>query len=293
MEGQTVICGNCQAPNPARNLFCQSCGKPLAQQPAPVPPPIPPAQQAAFPPQPVYPQQAYPPQPPTPAAYPPQQPGYGMAQPGYYAPAPVPSVHLGTRFDSYVTVIEGAAEKAADVEAAFVEEFKKWEVPQTNVQHADLPVAGQRRGFQMVQSYHGVHAVGINAAGPNLHVTWGYFKKLDINWPMIGLLAAAAFAVALISSLFSLIQFAGAGFFFSNWLTGTLGYFPLAILGGAIYGLVFKGSLFAMFVKLPDALAAQEAAGLSSIVHQSLTAAVEKTVKGAKLPPKGNFKALF
>jgi hypothetical protein len=29
MDQQTIICSNCKTPNPARNLYCQSCGKPL------------------------------------------------------------------------------------------------------------------------------------------------------------------------------------------------------------------------------------------------------------------------
>jgi hypothetical protein len=294
MESQTVICSSCQAPNPARNLFCQSCGKPMAQQAAQVPPIMAPMQQApAYPPQQAYPQQAYPPQPPAPAGYPAQTPGYPPQQPGYYAPAPVPAVNLGTRLDAWVSVVEGAAEKAADVEAAFVEEFKKWQVPQANAQHADFPVAGQRRGFQMVQSFHGMHAVGVNAVGPNLQVSWGYYKRLLINWPMIGILAGVAFGFSLVSALFSMIQFAAAGFFFSSWLTGTISYLPLAILVGAIYGLAFKGSLFAMFIQQPDSLTAQEAAALSSIIHQSLVVAVEKTVRGAKLNPKSNFRSTF
>ena len=29
MNSQTIICSNCKTPNPARNLYCQSCGRPL------------------------------------------------------------------------------------------------------------------------------------------------------------------------------------------------------------------------------------------------------------------------
>jgi hypothetical protein len=29
MDAQTIICQNCQTPNPARNLYCLACGKPL------------------------------------------------------------------------------------------------------------------------------------------------------------------------------------------------------------------------------------------------------------------------
>lgn len=291
MEGQTVICSNCQVPNPAKNLFCQSCGKPLAQQAAPVPPPPPMMHQ---PPQQAFPPQQYPPQPPAPApGYPPQPAGYPPQAPGYYTPAPAPTVNLGTRLDGWVSVVEGAADKAADIEAAFVEEFKKWEVPQTNIQRAEFPVAGQRRAFQMVNSFHGVHAVSINAAGPNLQINWSYYKRLLPNWPMIGIVVGVAFAISLVSALFSMISYGSAGFFFGSWLSGGISYLPLAILACAIYGLVFKGSLFAMFVQQPDALSAQEAASVSSVVHQALVAAVEKQVKGAKLAPKSNFRAML
>ena len=29
MDAQTIICPNCQTPNPAKNLYCLACGKPL------------------------------------------------------------------------------------------------------------------------------------------------------------------------------------------------------------------------------------------------------------------------
>ncbi len=38
MNQPVIICSNCRTPNPARNLYCQSCGRPLI--PA-VPPPVP------------------------------------------------------------------------------------------------------------------------------------------------------------------------------------------------------------------------------------------------------------
>jgi hypothetical protein len=69
MDVQPIICPNCQTPNPAKNLYCQACGKPLvttpqqpttptvvsAPEPEPVPqqpaleaPPPPPANQPPF-----------------------------------------------------------------------------------------------------------------------------------------------------------------------------------------------------------------------------------------------------
>jgi len=296
MEGQTVICGNCQAPNPAKNLFCQACGKPLAQQVVAAPPPPPTGQPMPYPQQPVYPaQQAYPPQTQPAPGYPAQPAGYPPQQAGYYppAPAPAPSVNLGTRLDGWVSVIEGAGEKAADVEAAFVEELKKWNAPQVNVQRAEFPVAGQMRGYQMVNSFHGLHAVNFQASGPNLQVSWGYYKRLQPNWPMIGVVAGVALAFSLVGTLFMMIAGYGGGWFFGCWLSGVVCNLALAILACALYGLIFKGSLFAMFVQQPDALAAQDAAAMSSMVHQSIVAAVEKSAKGAKLAPKSNFRAML
>ncbi|HZU87351.1 MAG TPA: hypothetical protein VFF78_07695, partial [Anaerolineaceae bacterium] len=120
-----------------------------------------------------------------------------------------------------------------------------------------------------------------------------YYKRLTLNWPMIGIVIGVAYVFALVATLFSMISYGSAGFFFGSFLSGGLSYLPLAVLAGAVYGLVFKGSLFAMFIQQPDALTSQEAAVLSSMVHQSLVAAVEKTVKGAKLTPKSNFRAML
>src|SRR5512133_2297445 len=96
MEQSSIICPHCQTPNPARNLYCQSCGKPLIQA-AQVPSAQPPVEgmdtnQTVLPkpldPQPPFPPPAYPPagQPmPSPEQtmasrnYPPQ----GAPQPGY------------------------------------------------------------------------------------------------------------------------------------------------------------------------------------------------------------------
>lgn len=102
MEQPTIFCPNCQAPNPAKNLFCQNCGKPLI--PTAPPPPVPPVdagltQRPASEPVPVMPvsfgePQAAPPLPgPTPL-YPPSQemPPYppATASPQGYAPQDVP-----------------------------------------------------------------------------------------------------------------------------------------------------------------------------------------------------------
>lgn len=79
-------CPSCQTANPDNAAFCQACGAPLGELPAP--PPLPEAM-----PTPPLPPQAYPPPqqptypPPTPQGYPPQQPYYPQ-QPGYPPPPP-------------------------------------------------------------------------------------------------------------------------------------------------------------------------------------------------------------
>ena len=126
MEDQTIICPNCQTVNPAKNMFCQTCGKPLspaAPRPTPPPPPI------AMPAQPV-PPQGYAPQGNgapmgyAPQGMPQQQPGQ-MPPPAYYAQQPMPPQPVmsmpkpearGVQLDQWDDLLEGAGAKAADVE---------------------------------------------------------------------------------------------------------------------------------------------------------------------------------
>ncbi len=106
MNQQTIVCSNCKTPNPARNLYCQSCGRPLiaaspypsypassdATQPVPSQPPVP------------VPPPDTPPSPPeyTPPPGPTQQPEYPPPEqqqsvyvpPAYIPPAPQPQVSM-------------------------------------------------------------------------------------------------------------------------------------------------------------------------------------------------------
>ena len=89
MNQQTIICSNCKTPNPAHNLYCQSCGRPLI-------PASDVTQPSTYPPvdlgyvEPPQPAQSYtPPQPPPPQYYPPAQQTYAPPPQQPYPPPPV------------------------------------------------------------------------------------------------------------------------------------------------------------------------------------------------------------
>jgi len=92
-----MTCARCGAQNPDGNLYCQSCGTPLA--PAAQSPAAPPAAQVGPPP-------AYPP--PPPGYAPPPQPGYAPPPPGY-APSPIPGAAGGYQSPYYAPTGPGVA----------------------------------------------------------------------------------------------------------------------------------------------------------------------------------------
>jgi len=86
MNQQTIICSNCKTPNPARNLYCQSCGRPLIAA-GTYPPPGDVTQ--AVPSQPLAPQPPVYTPPPAP-----EPPVYTPPPPPPPPPAPEPPVYM-------------------------------------------------------------------------------------------------------------------------------------------------------------------------------------------------------
>lgn len=335
MEAQTIICPNCQTPNPARNLYCQSCGKPLVQEstkfsvsstppipqpvpdqiiqpPAPVIPPpptvampefsaqeepLPPADPQSLPPE------GFPPQEMPPQGYPQQEmppPGYPMQSPppppAYYAPPPppppIPAVptleRLGARKDGWADLISGEAEKAGEVEEAFVAEMKAREIPQVTIEKVEFASGNSLKTYQVVRSPSGTVAVQVGSAGKDLVVSWSLYTRHVLNLPMLGILAAIAFGVSFLTSLGAVYNF---GIFFVSWVFGTFRWLLDAAVLALIAGYVWKGSFWFFFLDTPGEIAKDELAALTMAVHYSLQAAVEKSgLDAARLRGKHSFR---
>ena len=307
MEAQTIICQNCQTPNPAKNLYCQSCGKPLAQ--AASPPSVPPAtdqppepapqeppaeEEVSLPQTPVYPTPVQPPvqmqgQEPQPQgspqtsppqqAYrpqdlPPQQPAYYPPSPPPPSPGPAaPSLEsLGAWKDGWADLIAGEGTKAGDVEGAFVEDIKARNIAMAMVEKVDLTSKLNKKNYLVVRSSSGTVAVQINPSGNDLSLSWSLYTKHQPNWRMLAILGAIAFAVSFLNALGTY----NFGIFFLNWIFGMFGWLmPVAVLA-LIAGYVWKGSLWYFFLEDPGDIARGELAELTLAVHQSLQTAVEK-----------------
>ncbi len=326
MEAQTIICQNCQTPNPAKNLYCQSCGKPLAQA-APPPAAPPSSSQPSEPVQPVSqveeaepasqsptsapvyptPVQEQPPMPAQepgwqgppppggppqgyhPQEMPPQQPAYYPAAPPPPPPAPaVPTVeNLGARKDGWADLITGEASKAGDVEKEFVEEIKKRNIPMVLVEKVELASKFNKANFLVVRKPGGVVAVQINPCGNDLSLSWSLYTKHVPNWRMLAVLAAIAFVVSFLNALGTF----NFGIFFVNWVFGTFGWLmPVAILA-LIGGYVWKGSFWYFFLENPGDIANDELIALMLAVHQSIQSAVGNAgLDSGKLRNKSTFK---
>jgi len=300
METQTIVCPNCQTPNPARNLYCQSCGKPLAQAaPKPAAQPVEPVEPAepvsqpgpsqegqmpAYPDQPQnYPPPAFPPPPPPAQGMPPtQQPGFPPQEPApqqaYYPPpappAPAPSMDaMGARIDGWTDLIPGAASAADEVEQAFIDEINARDIPMVMVEKADFRALTGRKSYQVVRSPLGTIALHVGPAGNDLLLSWSLFTRNRLNLPMLGILAAIAFGISFLTSLGVVYNF---GVFFVNWIFGTFQWIFYVSIVALIAGYAWKGSLWYFFIESPGEAAYDELAGLTLAVHQSLCIAVEK-----------------
>lgn len=289
MEDQTIICPNCQTVNPAKNMFCQTCGKPLspaAPRPTPPPPPI------AMPAQPV-PPQGYAPQGNgapmgyAPQGMPQQQPGQ-MPPPAYYAQQPMPPQPVmsmpkpearGVQLDQWDDLLEGAGAKAADVEKAFVEEVKRRNLPGVIVTRSD---AGMGRSLQMVQSYAGNVATYIGSFGPDLQLSMSLYIRRKANMTNIFIMVGVAFAVSLLTSFTSLV-YGNAASFLLNWIFGVFNWVLPIIVVALVYGQIFHGNLWKLFVKDPGPLAEEDARALATVAEECMEAALEKAgVEGSE-----------
>lgn len=293
---QTIVCSNCKTENPAGNLFCQSCGTRLAGADA--------APAMGYTQPPAYPTQPYPQQPPAyPGTYPPAPAGYApyaaAPQPGYFAPPAIS--RLGVRVDGYTEVASGAAEKASNIEEAFVAALQERSLPGVTVNKAEFSVGGftaKRRSFQMVQHPSGsTVAVSFNPFGKDLLVSWDLFVHRPFKWMFIGIMAAI---ILLVPILFALTFIPGALAYVtsSTYFSSSQYLLGVAILLVAVpyifqlLGKLLYNSSWYFFVTEPDAFTVDDTLGLSAAVHATLLKVLkENKVDLSFFHPKGDFNA--
>ena len=324
MEAQTIICQNCQTPNPAKNLYCQSCGKPLVQvAPPPAPPslssqppepvsPMPPVEESGPPfaqpatspvfPEPVQEQPQMPHQEPgwqdappsgapqgyRPQEMPPQQPAYyPSAPPPVPAPAAQSLEKLGAWKDGWADLIAGEASKSEDIEKEFVENIKTRDIPMVMVEKIDFAGKFNKKNYLVVRKPDGAVAVQINPCGNDLSLSWSLYTKHVPNWRMLAILAGIAFGVSFLNALGTF----NFGIFFVNWVFGTFGWLmPVAVLA-LIGGYVWKGSFWYFFMENPGDIDDEELTALTLAVHQSIQSAVAKAgLDSTTLRAKSAFK---
>lgn len=309
MEQSSIICPHCQTPNPARNLYCQSCGKPLIQA-APFPPqapapaeaspnptplqpptdPTPPAPGPMAPPQGFPPQPGYPPQ--GPQGYPqpglpPQQPqGYppqGVPpQPAYYPPPPpapkppaAPTLEqLGVRIDGWADLIPGAGDQAEAVQKGFVEGFTAREIPDARLEQTGFSSAGIMKPYWVVRKLAESSVVQIEPKGKDLWVSWSQYARRPLDMQKLGILVGAAFAVSFFEHLG--VVAGNFGYFLLGWIFGTLNWLLPVTIIALVAGYIWKGSFWYFFMPEPDEMAKDERTALMLAVHQSLLGAVQK-----------------
>jgi hypothetical protein len=296
MEAQTTICPYCQTPNPAKNLYCLSCGKPLIQEPA-AQPPQPPPPQPAFPQAPASQQAPVQVQSFAPPGYPAQQSGAQMPQQnmpsqgfqpqnpapqaGYYPPPPpppplpmVPGLEkLGARKQEWLRLIDDGAEKAERLQNDFVDAMLSRGIPMVTVEKADFSAGFSKKTFQLVRHPAGSVVVAIEPAGKDLVLSWALYVPQAPKWSMLAILAGVAFVVSFLTSLGSVGNF---GFFFVNWVFGTFRWLLDVAILALIAGYVWKGAFWYFFMDSPNEIALDTLQALKLAVQQSLLSAAEK-----------------
>ncbi len=313
MEAQTIICQNCQTPNPAKNLYCQSCGKPLVQAaPPPVAPSfaslppepepqVEPIEQAVPAPQeaasmPVFPMpvQAPPMQSPDqgwqgapqpggplqgfhPQEMPPQQPMvYPPSPPPPPPPPPAPAVPALENLGAWK---DGWADLIAGA-ASKAGDLENFFVE--DVKARDIPMVMVEKVEFASKFNKKDYLVVRNPAGMVAVQIGPSGNDLSMSWslyvkhiPNWRMIAILA-AIAFAVSFLNALGTYSFGIFFVNWVFGTFGWLmPVAVLA-LIGGYVWKGSLWYFFLENPGEMANDELTALTLAIHQSLQSAVEK-----------------
>lgn len=296
-----TICPNCKTENDPKNVFCQSCGASLVAAPV-MPPPSP----AATPP----PAMTLPPAAPRVAAMPPPPvqavppaPNYGQPPAYGYPPAPMyymgtPIKQLGTHTDGWNDVIEGGAELAEKVKAAFVEKMNAEKIPGVRITESNLSNDKmENRQYQLVSGLQGMTiAVRIAAMGKNLAVSWDLFTKREANWLTLGLLGGIVFVLAVLDTVAYSISFYNDIFYaIFNFIGTFISWLLVPTLVLLLLGKIIKDEWIGLFVNDPNPFAVDDAIGLTTVVDNALAAAVEQAAtapapKPAPAPAKPKAK---
>jgi hypothetical protein len=258
----TIVCPKCNTSNPAGHLYCQSCGTPLKTPPA----------------QPAY----ISPPPGMPVAYPPAPAG----KMSYYGTVKIDN--LGQRLDGWADLVDGAGDKAAAVENAFVQELGSRQFPHLALTRADLTpggLAGKQRGYLLAQAPAGATlAVYIGQYGKDLYLTWDLFLRTVIQWRNILIMLAIAAVLALIPELdrFSLFR----------WILGFFGACIPVGLAALLLGKALRNSALAFFIQEIDMFVADDITAAMFAAHHALLLAVDEAGLNADLlRKKESFRA--
>jgi hypothetical protein len=329
MEAQTIICQNCQTPNPAKNLYCQTCGKPLAQAaPPPAGPPpaaqppepmsqeaqaaevLPSSQQSASAPVFPTPVQGPPPLPPQepgwqgtppsggppqgyrPQEMPPQKP-VNYPPPPPPPPTPPPAPAIPTLED-----LGGWKDGWADLisgEASKAEEVEQNFMEAIKIR--DIPMVMVEK-VEFASKFTKKNYLVVRNPGGAIAVQIGPSgKDLSLSWSLYTKHVPNWRMIGILAAIAFAVSFLNAlgtysiGIFFVNWVFGTFGWLmPVAILA-FIGGYVWKGSFWYFFLENPGDIANDELTALTLAVHQSLQSAVDKAgMDASSLRQKSTFR---
>lgn len=196
--------------------------------------------------------------------------------------------NLGQRLDGWADLLDGAGDKAAAVENAFVQELSARQLPQLGLTRADLTpggLAGKQRGYLLAQAPAGATlAVYIAQYGKDLYLTWDLFLRTVIQWRNILIMLAIAAVLALIPELDDFSLF--------GWIVGFLGACIPVGLVALILGKVLRNSALAFFIQEIDMFVADDITAAMFAAHHSLLLAVDEVgLDASLLRKKESFRA--
>jgi len=164
----TIICSNCQTPNPTTGKFCLRCGTNLSMSSTP----------------------SYSPLTTTPNNV--LQMG-GSTGTGCLGPF----AGKGTQVDAWADIVEGMSAQAPAVTRAFDQHIQGKDIPNADIRTEQLTAPGfaaEKRIYYMVRRVPALVSVYIAGLGADLYVSWRLFVKAPISWfRIIAWLATATF----------------------------------------------------------------------------------------------------
>jgi hypothetical protein len=195
---------------------------------------------------------------------------------------------MGAWVDGWADVVNGAADKAAAVDEAFVEALQSRQIPQVSIERIEVATHWTRNSYRVVRSPWGSIAFYSRPAGTDLALGWSFYMPRKPRWMTILILAGVAFGLSLLTAIPAVVNF---GAFLLAWIFGTFQFVVPAVVVGMVAGYILKGSIWHLFVEGPTEADLDEATALTLAVQKSVCAAVEKAgLDPACLRRKRSFK---